>query len=51
MHTWINQSTIDTAQRAAFGDQNVFNISPPAGELDDLRFMQKRYPVLDSPRN
>ena len=50
MHTWINQSTIDTAMRASFGDQNVFNITPPANEQDDLRFMQKRYPVLDERR-
>jgi len=50
MHTWINQSTIDTAMRAAFGDQNVFNMSPPSDELDDLRYMQKRYPVLDRRR-
>jgi prepilin-type N-terminal cleavage/methylation domain-containing protein len=51
MHQWVNQSTIDTAMRAAWGDQSVFNMSPPADELDDLRYMQKRYPVLDSPRN
>ncbi len=50
MHTWVNQSTIDTAMRAAWGDQGVFDMTPPADERDDLRFMQKRYPVLDKPR-
>jgi len=51
MHTWINQSTIDTAMRAAWGDTGVFNMSPPADERDDLRYMQQRYPVLAKPRN
>jgi prepilin-type N-terminal cleavage/methylation domain-containing protein len=51
MHQWVNQSTIDAAQRAAWGDQSVFDMTPPADELDDLRYMQKRYPVLDKPRN
>ena len=50
MHTWINQSTIDTAMRAAWG-QSAHDTTPPADERDDLRFMQRRYPVLDSPRN
>jgi prepilin-type N-terminal cleavage/methylation domain-containing protein len=51
MHTWVNPSTIDMAMRASWGDESVFNMSPPADERDDLRFMQRRYPVLDSPRN
>jgi len=50
MHTWVNPSTIDMAMRAAWGDQSVFDMTPPADERDDLRFMQRRYPVLDSPR-
>ncbi len=50
MHMWINPSTIEIAERAAWGDTSVFNFSPPSDERDDLRFMQKRYPVLDSPR-
>jgi len=49
MHTWINQSTIDAAMRAAWG-QSAHDVTPPSDELDDLRFMQRRYPVLDSPR-
>ncbi len=49
MHTWINQSTIDAAMRAAWG-QSAHDVTPPAEERDDLRFMQKRYPVLDKPR-
>ncbi len=51
MHRWVNPSTIDMATRAAWGDQSVFDMTPPADERDDLRFMQRRYPVLDSPRN
>ena len=50
MHTWVNQSTIDAAMRAAWGDTSAFDVTPPADERDDLRFMQKRYPVLDKPR-
>jgi len=50
MHTWVNPSTIDMAMRAAWGDESVFDMTPPADERDDLRFMQKRYPVLDKPR-
>jgi prepilin-type N-terminal cleavage/methylation domain-containing protein len=50
LHTWVNQSTIDAAMRAAWGDQSVFDMTPPADEREDLRFMQKRYPVLDQPR-
>ncbi len=50
MHTWVNQSTIDAAMRAAWGDTSAFDVTPPADERDDLRFMQKRYAVLDKPR-
>ena len=50
MHTWVNPSTIDMAMRAAWGDTSVFDMTPPADERDDLRFMQRRYPVLDKPR-
>ncbi|MBN2594666.1 MAG: type II secretion system protein [Sedimentisphaerales bacterium] len=50
MHQWVNQSTIDIAMRAAWGDESVFNFSPPADERDDLRYMQQRYPVLDRAR-
>ena len=50
MHTWVNPSTIDTAMRAAWGDQSALDMTPPADERDDLRFMQRRYPVLDKPR-
>jgi len=50
MHTWVNPSTIDMAMRAAWGDESVFDMTPPADERDDLRFMQRRYPVLDKPR-
>ena len=50
MHRWVNPSTIDMAMRAAWGDQSVFDMTPPADERDDLRFMQRRYPVLPKPR-
>ena len=50
LHTWVNQSTIDMATRAAWGDQSIFDMTPPADERDDLRFMQKRYPVLPKAR-
>jgi prepilin-type N-terminal cleavage/methylation domain-containing protein len=50
MHQWVNKSTIDNAMRAAWGDTSVFDMTPPSDELDDLRYMQKRYPVLDRPR-
>jgi len=50
MHTWVNPSTIDMAMRAAWGDTSVFDFTPPADERDDLRFMQRRYPVLPKPR-
>ena len=50
MHMWVNPSTIEIAERAAWGDTSVFNFAPPSDERDDLRFMQKRYPVLPSPR-
>jgi prepilin-type N-terminal cleavage/methylation domain-containing protein len=49
MHTWINKSTIDAAMRAAWG-QSAHDMTPPADERDDLRFMQRRYPVLPKPR-
>jgi prepilin-type N-terminal cleavage/methylation domain-containing protein len=51
MHQWINKSTIDAAMRAAWGDQSAFNVTPPADERDDLRYMQERYPVLPRARN
>ena len=49
MHRWVNPSTIEAAMRAAWG-QSAHDMTPPADERDDLRFMQRRYPVLDSPR-
>jgi len=51
MHQWVNQSTIDAAMRAAWRDTSAFNVTPPADERDDLRFMQERYPVLPRARN
>ncbi len=51
LHLWENQSTMDIAARAAWGDRSVFNFSPPADERDDLRFMQRAYAVLPKARN
>jgi len=50
MHTWVNQSTVDSAERAAWGDTSVFNMTPPADEREDLEFMHKGYAILPSPR-
>ncbi len=50
LHTWLNKSTMEIAQRAAWGDTGVFNFSPPADQRDDLRFMQKAYAVLPKAR-
>jgi prepilin-type N-terminal cleavage/methylation domain-containing protein len=49
MHRWVNPSTIEAATRAAWG-QSAHDMTPPADERDDLRFMQRRYPVLPKPR-
>ena len=50
IHTWVNKSTIDLATRAAWGDQGVFNFTPPAGERDDIEFMHKGYMILPKAR-
>jgi len=50
MHRWVNQSTIDLAERAAWGDTSVFNFTPPADERDDIIFMHKGYAILPQPR-
>ena len=50
MHTWVNPSTIDMAMRASWGDESVFDMTPPADERDDLRFMHKGYAILPRPR-
>ena len=50
MHKWVNQSTIDMAARAAWGDTGSRTFTPPAGERDDLRFMQKGYAILPRAR-
>ena len=49
MHRWVNPSTIEAAMRAAWG-QSAHDMTPSADERDDLRFMQRRYPVLPKPR-
>ncbi len=50
MHQWVNESTINMAERAAWGDTSVFDMTPPADERDDLRFMHKGYAILPRPR-
>lgn len=43
-HRWLNKSTMDRAQQAAEGNQDVFGKSPYPGESgEDLKFMQKGY--------
>jgi len=51
IHTWVNKSTIDLATRAAWGDQSVFDFSPPADERDDIEFMHKGYALRPTARN
>ena len=51
IHTWVNESTIDLATRAAWGDQNTFNFTPPADQRDDIEFMHKGYGVLPRARS
>ena len=47
-HKWVNKSTMDYAQRAADGDEDVFNKSPYANESgEDLHFMQRGYQLRD----
>ncbi|MHC4432228.1 MAG: type II secretion system protein [Planctomycetota bacterium] len=50
IHTWVNKSTIDLATRAAWGDQSVFNFTPPSDERDDIEFMHKGYAILPKAR-
>jgi len=42
-HKWVDNSTMEVALRAAWNLGNVFNQSPPAGEGEDLKFMQRGY--------
>jgi prepilin-type N-terminal cleavage/methylation domain-containing protein len=42
-HRWVNKSTMYWAQQAANGNQDVFGKSPPAGQGEDLKFMQRAY--------
>lgn len=43
-HRWLNKSTMDRAQQAADGNQDVFDKTPYANENgEDLHFMQKGY--------
>ena len=44
---WVDNSTIEMAQRAADGDTSIFNMVVPAGEGEDLRFMQRHYQLKD----
>ena len=49
-HRWVDKSTIELAQRAFDGDQGAFNAAVPAGEGEDLRFMQERYQLWPTRR-
>ncbi len=48
-HRWLDKSTMEWAQLAAEGSTNVFNKTPPSGEGEDLRFMQKHYQIKEQP--
>jgi len=49
-HRWVDRSTIEMAEAAWDGNQGAFNWSPPAGEGEDLRYMQERYQLWPSRR-
>ena len=46
-HRWVDNSTIDMAERAAEGDTTVFGMIVPDGEGEDLQFMQRYYQLKD----
>jgi hypothetical protein len=51
IHTWVNSATIDRANRAAEGEQGIYNFVPAAGERDDIEFMHKGYAIRPTARN
>jgi prepilin-type N-terminal cleavage/methylation domain-containing protein len=48
-HRWVDNSTMQAALDA-FDGKNSFNRSPPAGEGEDLKFMQERYQLWPTRR-
>jgi prepilin-type N-terminal cleavage/methylation domain-containing protein len=49
-HRWVDPSTIKMAEDA-FDGRDVFGMTVPAGEGEDLRFMQQRYQLWPSRRS
>jgi len=49
-HKWVDKSTIEMAEKALIGTQGAFNITPPAGEGEDLRFMFEGYQLWPTRR-
>ena len=48
-HRWVDPSTIEMAQDA-FDGKDVFGMTVPGGEGEDLRFMQERYQLWPTVR-
>jgi len=49
-HRWVDRSTMEAAQDAFDGLQRAFDRTPPAGEGEDLKFMQDRYQLWPTRR-
>jgi prepilin-type N-terminal cleavage/methylation domain-containing protein/prepilin-type processing-associated H-X9-DG protein len=44
MHTWVNQSTIDWAQKAMYRDPSfAFGMTPPGDEQEDITYMAEGF--------
>jgi len=50
-HRWVDKSTMQNALDAFNGNQGVFNRPVPAGEGEDLKFMQERYQLWPTTRS
>ena len=50
-HRWVNELTMDMANRAAEGDTSAFNQTPPSGEREDIEFMHKGYQLWSTTRS
>jgi prepilin-type N-terminal cleavage/methylation domain-containing protein len=49
-HRWVDRSTMEAAQDAFDAKQGAFDRTPPAGEGEDLKFMQDRYQLWPTRR-
>jgi len=51
-HQWVDKSTMDWCEQALWEPSKFkFNLTVPAGEGEDLRFMQKGYQLWPTSRN